>query len=320
MNYKHILVTGGAGFVGSNICVRLKHIHPDSEITAFDNLYRKGSELNIPRLEKCGVTFVKGDVRDRKSLLKLKTDLIIECSAEPAVTAGVGGSPEYLIDTNLGGAINCFELARNNKADVIFLSTSRVYPYDGVYRSMYGATKLAAEHLLMEYIQTYGIGGIITRFGVIAGPWQFGRTDQGIVSHWLAGHVFDFPLSYIGYGGKGEQVRDILHIDDAVDLIVKQIGMLNTHSGITVDAGGGKMNAVTLKKLNDIVSDISGIEKPIGSVKTTRPNDVFSYVSDNRNAAKHFSWKPQKTVKDIVMDTYGWMRQHQEVLRPLYIQ
>jgi len=128
---KRLLITGGAGFVGSNLAVSLASRHPEWEVIAFDNLYRRGSELNLPRLEEAGVEFVKGDVREPDDLLALApVSALIECSAEPSVMSGVDGDTGYLVHTNLTGAYNCLELARRDSAFVVFLSTSRVYPVE----------------------------------------------------------------------------------------------------------------------------------------------------------------------------------------------
>ena len=126
-----ILITGGAGFVGSNLAVSLASRHPDWEILALDNLYRRGSELNLPRLEEAGVEFVRGDVREPADLDRLpEISALIECSAEPSVMSGTDGDTAYLVHTNLTGAYHCLELARRDGAFLVFLSTSRVYPVE----------------------------------------------------------------------------------------------------------------------------------------------------------------------------------------------
>jgi CDP-paratose 2-epimerase len=218
-----ILVTGGAGFVGSNLALSLKRNNPGFRICAFDNLRRRGSELALMRLREGGVDFVHGDVRWPDDLADAGTfDLLIECSAEPSVHAGYAGSPAYVVQTNLTGTAHCLEAARRHRAGVIFLSTSRVYPiarlrglplerrgdrldlaedssgvgwsYNGVatdfplagHRSMYGATKLASEMLVEEYRAMYGLRTIINRCGVISGPWQMGKVDQGFIVLWAA--------------------------------------------------------------------------------------------------------------------------------------
>ncbi len=124
-----VLVTGGAGFVGASVCLALRRQRPDAEVVALDSLKRRGSELNLPRLRDAGVQFVHGDVRERADLLGIEPlSAIVECSAEPSVLAGMGGGADYVVQTNLIGAHNCLELARRDGAQMIFLSTSRVYP------------------------------------------------------------------------------------------------------------------------------------------------------------------------------------------------
>ena len=194
MHLKKILITGGAGFVGSNIAVALKRHYSDLEVIALDNLYRKGSELNLPRLKKNGVEFIRGDVRNPQDIAMAgKIDFLIECSAEPSVLAGKDGDTDYLVQTNLYGAVNCAEYCRKNNAGMIFLSTSRVYPIEPLLncsltenstrfelsdeqsvsglsskgvsedfpmkgaRSIYGATKYAAEIMIEEYRQAFSI-------------------------------------------------------------------------------------------------------------------------------------------------------------------
>src|SRR5450755_2747953 len=124
-----LLVTGGAGFIGANVAVGLAARHPDWRIVALDNLRRGGAELNLQRLREAGVPFVHGDVREPNDLLALgELDVLLECSAEPSALAGVDGSPDYVVKSNLIGAYNCLELARRRGAYFVFLSTSRVYP------------------------------------------------------------------------------------------------------------------------------------------------------------------------------------------------
>src|SRR4051794_37231905 len=126
MNLGRILVTGGAGFVGGNIAVALAQRNPNAEIIAFDNLSRRGSAANLPRLRDAGVTFVEGDLRDADALPALgRIDALVECSADPTATPG---APDDVVRTNLMGAYHCVELARRDNAQVVFLSTSRVYP------------------------------------------------------------------------------------------------------------------------------------------------------------------------------------------------
>lgn len=237
---KNVLITGGAGFIGSNLAVLLKCKYSNLNVIALDNLKRRGSELNIQRLINSGVNFVHGDIRFASDLLNAGDfDLMIECSAEPSVLAGFNSAPNYMLDTNLHGLINCLNVCKEKKSRIIFLSSSRVYPYDklnqelfseeetrfsflmedqsrltnkgisesyplGGIRSLYGASKLSAELIINEYANMYDLDAIINRCGVVAGPWQFGKVDQGVITHWVMAHHLSTPLSYIGYGGKGE--------------------------------------------------------------------------------------------------------------------
>src|SRR5918995_156056 len=255
-----ILITGGAGFVGSHIALRLAELRPEDEVVALDSLHRRGSELNLARLEEAGVRFVRGDVRDPDCLAGFDgIAALVECSAEPSVMSGADGDSSFLFGTNVDGAYNCLELARRNGAFMLFLSTSRVYPLaslrglelveaetrfelapeqalpgaseSGVSeelpmlgpRTLYGATKLAAELLIEEYREAYGLRAVVDRCGVIAGPWQMGKVDQGVFMHWLLAHRLGRPLSYIGYGGSGKQVRDLLHVGDLAELVAEQL-------------------------------------------------------------------------------------------------
>ena len=347
---KNILIAGGAGFVGANLAVFLKKRLKGSRIICFDNLIRKGSRLNVERLKDCGIRFIKGDIRDRKRFFALKNvDCIIDCSAEPSVLAAYR-DPGYTIDTNLAGTVNCLDLARREKADFIFLSTSRVYPiapleaipfkeyktrfdwqknnrregcsFEGInhtfplngVRSLYGASKLAAEHIALEYFDMFSIRGVINRFGIIAGPWQMGKTDQGIISFWIAGHMYQKKLSYIGFGGEGKQVRDALHIDDACELILYQLNHLKNLDGRVFNAGGGRRNSFSLCELTTLLADMTKTRMKIGSVKKNRNSDVRIYITDNSFVTKKTGWFPKKNLEAIVSDTQHWIASHREEL------
>lgn len=354
MNYKDILITGGAGFVGSNLAVKFKTKYPKVNIVVMDNLIRRGSELNLPRLKKTGVKFVNGDVRNIKDFDAFKKiDLIIECSAEPSVMAGINSSPEYLINTNLVGALNCLEFARKNKSDFVFISTSRVYPIETINklnfredkdkfvledhqsvvgasalgiaenfpidgpRSLYGATKLAAEIMLQEYIYNYGMKGFINRSGVITGPWQMGKVDQGVFVLWVARHIFGGKLSYIGYGGEGKQVRDFIHIDDFFDLLDIQINDIDKFNGGVFNVGGGLKNSVSLKELTAICEKVIGNKIAIESIAETRPVDLKLYVTNCEKVKKMTGWSPKKNAEETVKDIASWIKENKNILKPI---
>lgn len=339
-----VLITGGAGFVGSNLAVSLAARHPEWEFVAFDNLYRKGAELNLPRLEAAGVEFVKGDVREPGDLAALPAfDALIECSAEPSVMSGVNGDTGYLVHTNLTGAYNCLELARRDGAFVVFLSTSRVYPVapqveldleesptrfeiapeqkvrgvspEGISeefplegaRTLYGATKLAAELLIEEYREGLGVPAVIDRCGVIAGPWQMGKVDQGVFTHWMLAHFFRNPLKYIGFGGRGKQVRDLLHVEDLVDLVERQLLDPGSWDGRTVNVGGGRGCSLSLLETTEICQRLTGNEVPIEPVAETRQGDVPIYLSDCRKIFGLDEWRPRRSAEQVLADIHEWI-------------
>jgi CDP-paratose 2-epimerase len=339
-----LLVTGGAGFVGSNLAVSLAQRHPEWEVVALDNLYRRGSELNLPRLEAAGVEFVKGDVREPDDLAAVpEITAMIECSAEPSVMSGVDGDTGYLVHTNLTGAYNCLELARRDGAFVVFLSTSRVYPvapqvelaleegetrfelaaeqpFPGVSpagiaesfplegaRTLYGATKLAAELLIEEYRAGLGVPAVVDRCGVIAGPWQMGKVDQGVFTHWMLAHHFGNPLSYIGFGGKGKQVRDLLHVEDLVDLVERQLLAPAEWDGRTVNVGGGRECSLSLLETTAICRELTGNEVPIAPVLETRQGDVPIYLSDCAKLFGLDEWRPRRSAHQVLADIHEWI-------------
>ena len=342
MKYNNLLITGGAGFIGSNLAVSFKRKYPKLKVYALDNLKRRGSELNLPRLKQNDINFIHADIRNPEDLvLNFDLDLMIECSAEPSVVAGLE-NPPYIINTNLNGTVNCLELCRKHKADVVFLSTSRVYPYKEINqikiieketrfewtikgisedfttqgpKTLYGATKLSSELLLQEYIANYGIKGVINRCGVIAGPWQFGKVDQGVFTYWMLAHYFKKPLKYIGFGGKGKQVRDLLHIEDLFSLIDIEISQLPKVNGKIYNVGGGKEISLSLLETTKLCQEITGNKIKIGSDLTTRLGDIKVYLSDNSKVKEELSWHPKKSAKSVLSSIFTWIRNNGRELR-----
>jgi CDP-paratose 2-epimerase len=349
-----IVITGGAGFVGSSLCLSLKHKYPAYIIVAFDNLKRRGSELNLADFRKTDIEFIHGDIRNPEDIAALgKFDVLIEASAEPSVTAGLDSDPTYVINNNLFGSIHCFNACLKNSAKLIFLSTSRVYPIeiiekaaftenetrfafsanqdgegisesgisealclDGA-RSFYGTTKLSSEMFIQEYSAFYGLKAAITRFGVIAGPRQMGKTDQGVVTLWMAKHYWKQSLKYIGYGGTGKQVRDILHIDDLISLIDLQVHHIEKFTGKVYNAGGGLENSASLLEMTALCEKITGNTINIGSETETRPADLRMYITDNSRITADTGWKPEKSVETVFRDIFIWIKNNESQLESI---
>ena len=349
---KTLLITGGAGFVGSSLAIQLKKNYPAYRIIAFDNLKRRGSELNLARLKESEVEFIHGDVRNPEDFNGLPaTDVIIEASAEPSVLAGVNEPPNYVINTNLFGTVNCLNFAVKNKSAFLFLSTSRVYPIESIekirfdeedtrftiapnqvlsgvsekgisenfalegYRSIYGATKLCSELLIQEYNQFYGLKTIINRCGVLTGAWQMGKVDQGVIVLWMARHFWKQKLGYFGYGGTGKQVRDILHVNDLCRLIDYQIHNLEKLNNQIFNVGGGRETSISLCELSDLCQNISGNQIFISSVVENRQADIRIYITDNSKVNKITGWKPEITMREILEEIYTWLKENENSLR-----
>jgi CDP-paratose 2-epimerase len=351
MNYSAILITGGAGFVGSNLAVSFKKKYPGLRVIVMDNLKRRGSEMNLPRLKNAEIEFVHGDIRCTEDFPQTDYGAVIECSAEPSVLAGFGESPSYVINTNLIGTINCLEEARKRKADIIFISTSRVYPYDRINaietveedtrfvwkdgqhiqgwskngisesfslegpRSIYGTSKLSSELILQEYIAMYGLRGVINRCSVIAAPWQFGKVDQGVFTLWMLAHYFKRDsLKYIGYGGKGKQVRDLLHVYDLFDLVDIELKDIRRLNGEVINAGGGQDISLSLSETTALCREITGNSITIGSESITRVADIIIYIGDNSKITDITGWTPKRSAKQILENIYSWIQENESTL------
>lgn len=349
-----ILITGGAGFVGSSLALAFKQKYHEYEIVCFDNLRRKGSELNLPAFSKAGIQFVHGDIRNKEDFHSIgEVNAIIECSAEPSVLAGINSSVDYLINTNLVGTINCLDFAKANNASFVFLSTSRVYPIEPIeklnytstetrfelsenqtlagvssqgisesfplegYRSFYGASKLASELLIAEYNHFYGVKSVINRCGVITGPRQMGKVDQGVVVLWLAKHFWKKKLSYIGYGGEGKQVRDILHVKDLYRLVDWELHHLEKVNGMTMNAGGGHEVSVSLCELTALCEEVTGNKINIEKIPANRQADIPIYLTDNKLITSVTGWTPQIKPHEIIEDIYFWLKENQAELEPI---
>lgn len=347
-----ILITGGAGFIGSTLALRLQEEYPSCEIVALDNLHRNGSELNKKRLEQRGISFMLGDVRNPAVFGKDAFDVVIDAAAEPSVLAGSHGDGAYVVDTNLIGTLHTLEAARRWNAAFLFLSTSRVYPIhrlrqirlrqtderfemeekqnvpgvavDGVAedfpvdgsKTLYGATKYAAEVMVAEFADHYSLRTIINRCGVVAGPWQMGRVDQGVVALWVASHHFGHPLQYIGF--EGRQVRDCLHVSDLGDLVCRQIAQRNTWCGATYNVGGGRPISFSLIELTRTCRTILGRAIEVGSTSLERPGDIPLYVTDARRVMRQFGWRPTRSVEMIVQDTAEWVAANEQRLSSIF--
>lgn len=321
-----------------------------------DNFIRPGSELNQPRLEAAGVEFWRGDVRFEKDLERAKgIDWVIDAAANPSVLAGLDGktSSRELMEHNLWGTVNLLEVCKRESAGLLLLSTSRVYSIESLCAlpvreknggfvledrsthsgpagvteefptsapiSLYGASKLASEQIALEYGSAFGFPVWVNRCGVMAGAGQFGKPDQGIFSFWIHSWVREAPLKYIGFGGTGHQVRDCLHPEDLLELVIKQMerGAKRDKAGDLrpevmgsggyrpplrerriFNVSGGAASALSLKQLSEWCAREFG-PREVAVDLSPRPFDLPWVVLDSSRAEKVWDWKPRKNVEQI---------------------
>ena len=180
--------------------------------------------------------------------------------------------------------------------------------------SLYGFTKLSSEKLIREFSFTGKIKYIINRFGVISGPWQFGKQDQGFISLWIARHVLKKKLSYVGFGGYGNQVRDVIHIDDVCEIIFLQIKKLDKVFNKTFNVGGGIKNKISLKELTLKCQELTGNKLKIGRTTITSKYDIPYYVTNNLKIKSFYNWKPTKNINKILEDIYNWIIKNKSII------
>ncbi len=338
-----ILITGGCGFVGANLAIYLKK--KKFNVFSLDNLVRSGSKYNLKLLKKNNVKNYNIDISNSNKIFKLpKFDLIIDCCAEAAVEISKK-EINKVFHTNLIGTLNILKKIRKDKSKIIFLSSSRVYPIieqnkilktkiikskirvnqmiNEKYstngpKSIYGFTKLSSEMLIEEFSYAFGLKYIINRCGVISGPLQFGKQDQGFVSLWVWKHLNKNKLKYIGYGGYGNQVRDVLHINDLCELVHLQISKINKIYNKLFTVGGSKKSYTSLIQLTKICEKLTNNKIKFTKITKTSIYDIPYYISDNRLIKKTYNWKPKKNINDIVYDVFVWLKNNKNNIKKYF--
>ena len=339
-----VLIPGGCGFIGSSIAIYLKNNIKNCEVITIDNLSRNTSFLNQKKLIKNGIKNIKLDISKNNFFSKFKNkkkiNLIIDCCAEPSVEISKT-KPELVFNSNLKSTLNLLEIAKKNKSKIIYLSTSRVYSIkkiNSVFEkinfkkklpkkikinekfsvnspiTLYGFTKLSSEILIKEYSYLYKIKYIINRCGVISGNGQFGRQDQGFLSMWLWRHINKIPIYYQGFGGYGNQIRDVLDIDDLCALIKEQILNLNKLNNFTFNVGGGLKNAISLKELTNYSIQISSTKTLIKKKLKTSNYDLRYYVTDNKKIYSKYEWRVKSSISQIISKTYKSLLENKDDL------
>ena len=332
-----ILITGVAGFAGITICEKLLKQNPGLQIIGIDNFSRPGSETNLKKLKKLDVPVYRVDIRLASDIESLQpVDWVIDCAANPSVLAGLDGqsSSRQVMEHNLLGTINLLEYCKKHKAGLILLSTSRVYSAlklaalpvkttndryelqqseisgiseNGISEnfttsapiSLYGASKLASETLIMEYGKSFDFPVWINRCGVLAGAGQFGKADQGIFSYWIHSFREKNPLKYIGFNGTGHQVRDALHPNDLVPLLSRQMMEPDLEAPKIINLGGGIQNSMSLRQLTAWCQERFG-ENEIVVSNEVRRMDAPWIVMDSNTAQNAWNWRVETKIEQIL--------------------
>lgn len=332
---KNYLVTGGAGFIGSNYVNRL--LARGESVAVYDNLSRAGSRINLRWLREIhgadSFDLIEGDTRDAALLTTAarKADIIVHLAGQVAVTTSVV-KPREDFEINALGTFNVMEAARLNGRYpiVLYSSTNKVYGgmedvatvekptrYEyaeypqGVpetlgldFHSPYGCSKGSGDQYVRDYSRIYNIPSVVLRQSCIYGPRQFGVEDQGWVAWFIIAAVTGRPITIYG---DGKQVRDILYVEDLLNAYDAAVDRIDSVAGSVYNIGGGAANTISIwMEFAPILEKLSGQPIPVEK-GDWRPGDQPVYVSDIRKAERELGWKPQVDVENGIRRLYEWV-------------
>ncbi len=343
-NARHVLITGGAGFIGANLADRL--LSEGHRVLIYDDFSRQGVNENAAWLKRKHGDQVKveaGDVRDAARLQAAVRNAgqVFHFAAQVAVTTSLL-EPRHDYEVNIGGTLNLLEAIRaaSDPPSLVFTSTNKVYgalsdlalqknctryqPLDAALRtgiseerpldfhSPYGCSKGAADQYVLDYARTFGIPAVVFRMSCIYGPHQMGTENQGWVAHFLIRAIQREPILICG---DGMQVRDLLYVEDLVDAFLLAQANSPTLSGQAFNIGGGLGNTISLLELLDLIGSLQA-EKPEVKMDAWRAGDQRYYVSDTRKFKAATGWAPKVSVREGVERLYEWLIASQGVTAP----
>jgi CDP-paratose 2-epimerase len=332
---RHFLITGGAGFIGSNYVDRL--LSRGEQVTVYDNLSRAGAPLNIDWLRakhgEKSFRLVVGDVRDADLLTAsmFDVDIVVHLASQVAVTTSVT-NPREDFEVNAVGTFNVLEAARisGRQPIILYASTNKVYggmeevavaEGEGRYHypdmplgvpetqlldfhSPYGCSKGAGDQYVRDYQRIYGLPSVVFRQSCIYGPRQFGVEDQGWVAWFIIAATTGKPITIYG---DGKQARDLLYIDDLLDAYDQALEQIDRVSGRVYNVGGGSENVISIwKEFGPILERRLGKAIPV-SRGDWRPGDQRLYVSDIRKANLELGWQPKVNVEEGIQRLTDWV-------------
>jgi CDP-paratose 2-epimerase len=332
-----VLITGGAGFIGCNLADRLARQGYD--VLVLDALARRGVEANLAWLRRRHprrVTALIADIRDERALSEATAQAIavFHLAAQVAVTTSLI-DPYDDFDVNIRGTVLLLDQLRRraNPPPLVFASTNKVYgdlgdvalADDGeaylpqnpelraygvderrplCFHTPYGCSKGAADQYVLDYARSFGLPAAVLRMSCIYGPRQFGTEDQGWVAHFLRCAIAGQPITIYG---DGRQVRDVLHVDDAVSAYLAVWGHIREVAGQAFNLGGGPANAITLRELLGEIERIIG--RPVQvRAEGWRSGDQRYFVADTRRAAAALALDAPMPWRRGIGDLVDWIR------------
>jgi CDP-paratose 2-epimerase len=335
-----VLITGGAGFIGSNLAERLLG-SPETHIRIFDNLSRAGVARNIAWLKSKAhgnLEVIEGDVRNIEAVRKAVDGAteIYHFAAQVAVTTSVD-DPGLDFQVNAVGTFNVLDAARQSglKPFVLYTSTNKVYgalesvpviadstryrakdpTFCGVnefqcldFHSPYGCSKGTADQYVRDFGRIYGLPSVVFRMSCIAGPRQFGTEDQGWVAHFLYSALTGKRITIYG---DGLQVRDVLHVHDLIDGMVRVREQSATTSGQIFNVGGGPGRAFSVMEMLHAIEQVTGKAVRLEH-RAVRPGDQPLYVSDISKLERLTGWRPRRDLATILGDIREFWREGRE--------
>ncbi len=338
-----ILITGGAGFIGSNLAARLLR-EPDVQVRIFDNLSRNGVEHNLQWLkspETSGrLTVIRGDVRNYAQVMEAAKGVteIYHLAAQVAVTTSVD-DPLTDFEVNAQGTLHVLEAARRSprRPFVFFTSTNKVYgglesvnvkkngrryeavnpSFNGIdektpldFHSPYGCSKGAADQYVHDYARIYGLPTIVFRMSCICGPRQFGTEDQGWVAHFLYSTIAKRSINIYG---DGLQVRDVLHIYDLLDAIQAVRAHIGVTRGQVYNLGGGMARAISVLDMLRLIERETG-QKCRLNFYDMRPGDQPLYITDFSKLTRDTGWKPKRSIDETLGAIHRFWRENRKLI------
>ncbi len=322
---KKILITGGAGFIGSHLVRLLVNKYPDYKIINLDKLTYAGNLANLKDIEaKPNYEFVKADIVDEDAIMAIfdayRFDSIIHLAAESHVDRSITNPKEFIM-TNIVGTVNLLNAARTNWKDgftdkrFYHISTDEVYgslheegkfvettPYDP--RSPYSASKASSDHLVRAYNHTYGLPTVISNCSNNYGPFQFPEKLVPLCINNIR-HSKALPVY-----GTGSNVRDWLYVEDharAIDIIFHA-----GKDGETYNIGGNNewANLDLVKKLCEIMDrkmgKFPGTSDQLITFVTDRAGHDFRYAIDSTKLQNELNWHPEVKFDEGFEKTIEW--------------